>query len=96
MITDQTNPDASQVIIDIAKRDMRSPNIMLLSPAASNFTLFQAITIANNIVIRDGVYWVFRLTFFMYFPQKIDITIGTGTMMNNDILPPLWPIDSTS
>lgn len=93
-VTHQTDADAKQIPGPIARRYMRTPQVQRLSPIACDFTDTQAVTVANDVVVRNRIDRIPWLPLSVYTLKKLDIAKSTGTVMNDDVAPAGRPKDA--
>lgn len=93
-VTHQTDADAKQVPGPIARRYMRTPQIQRQSPIACHFTDTQAVTVTNDIVVRNRIDRISWLPLSVYTLKKLDVAKCTGTVMNDDVSPAGRPKDA--
>ncbi len=74
---------------------MGTPNVIGLSPVAGNHAQSKSVAIADNIVVRDGVYRIAIVPLAVDFGKEGDLTISTGTVMNDNIAPSLLPVSTS-
>lgn len=73
---------------------MGTPDCISLTPIASDFALFHAVAITDDIVIGDGIDGISGLPLPMHPLQKFDTAEVPGAVVDDDIFPPVGPIES--